>query len=613
MKSWLRAALVLVLLFSGISTPSTFADDSSATSSETDNYGSLNGSSTSKQGFQAGLSNYLGGNNNFTVEAWILPADTLSATIGTIFAKTDMLQYEISSGTYQATYNASGVGWRTSISTGIKARYGEWQHVAYVKNTNTFSFYFNGILAFQTTDATNVPTSLNNSSTYTSVGSNPWNGSTNQPSPQSNLFSGGLDEVKVWTTARTQSEIQAGMNTKISPSSSGLASYWDFNGAATSTIYDRTGLLNLTAYGTPLPSFPDVKLSATLNFVAVYGFPRTYLNGIGGWKVPSGVSRVDALVVGGGGGGGNNVGGGGAGGGGYYVSNVPVSAGDTLPIKVGFGGAGGRSTAAGSLTYDGTFRINGQPGDSSTITIGGNIYLGGGGGGGHTFWANDTCSGSGVTTLWSTAGTFSGTGGTGYTGGLGGVPSTVQSTANGSTGFVSAFVGSGAYYGSGGGAGGGHESRVGGNGANSKGGNGFAVGGTAGTNGASLSGAGGGGGATSCGLGGYGGGGVVFISMAAITATISNLSTATYRNQSSLVATVSYAGKVTFFANNKRIAGCISVATVGSGPFTATCNWSPAIRGAVTVTANYIPTASPANAMNLSWGRVFVTKRVGSR
>jgi hypothetical protein len=613
MKLRVVCGLILALIFSGVSAPASFADDVSGTTSETDNYGSLSGSATAKQGFQAGLSNYLGGNNSFTVEAWILPADSMSATTGTIFAKTDMVQYEIASGTFQAIFNASGGGWRGSISTSIKARLGEWQHVAFAKSTNTLSLYLNGQLVYQLTDATNIPTALNNTSTYTSVGSNPWNGSINQTSPAGNLFAGGMDEVKVWTTARTQSEIQISMRSKVASNSAGLASYWDFNGGATSVIHDRTGLMDLTAYGTPAPIYPDVKTNTVSGNTSTYTFPRTYLNGLGGFKVPVGVTRVDALVVGGGGGGGNNVGAGGAGGGGYYISNASVSSGDLLAVKVGYGGAGGRYLAGGSLTYDGNDLMNGQSGDSSTITIGANTYLGGAGGGGHTIWSTNYCNGTGTPSVWSVGGTSSGTGGTGYNGGAGGIPNSNQALANGATGYTSAFGGGGIFYGSGGGAGGGWNGNVVGNGANSKGGTGGASSGNPGGNGATLSGAGGGGGSVSCALGGSGGSGVVYLSMAAYTAAISNISTATYKTSTSLVATVTFSGRVTFFSQGKRIGGCINVATTGSGPYTATCNWKPALRGSVALTAIYTPTASPANAMNLSWGKIFVLNRSGNR
>jgi hypothetical protein len=101
--------------------------------------------------------------------------------------------------------------------------------------------------------------------------------------------------------------------------------------------------------------------------------------------------------------------------------------------------------------------------------------------------------------------------------------------------------------------------------------------------------------------------------MATYTAAASNVSTATFKSATSLVATVTYAGKVTFFSQGKRIAGCINVSATGSGPYTATCTWKPATRGSTSVTALYVPTASPANTVTLSWGKVFVLNRSGNR
>ena len=282
MKFQFRITLVFALLISGISTPFAFADDLLGNTSETDNYASLNGSVSPKQGFQAGLTNYLGGNNNFTVSAWLMPADTVTSNTASIFIKVNMVDYRIVGGYYSAIFNSGGT-WKSELSTGIAPRIGEWQYISYVKSGNTLSFYLNGNLVYQLTDSTNVPTSLTNTSSYTAVGSDPWDGTVNQATPQVNTFSGGIDEVKVWTTARTQSEIQSEMFTKVANNASGLASYWDFNGSATSTIHDRTGLMSLTAYGTPAPTYPDVKTTSVNGIKTLLTFPRVYINGLGGW------------------------------------------------------------------------------------------------------------------------------------------------------------------------------------------------------------------------------------------------------------------------------------------------------------------------------------------
>lgn len=62
-----------------------------------------------------------------------------------------------------------------------------------------------------------------------------------------------------------------------------------------------------------------------------------------------------------------------------------------------------------------------------------------------------------------------------------------------------------------------------------------------------------------------------------------------YGIQNSISATTNFAGKVTFFANGKRIAKCVSVPTVS---LVATCNYKPTIHGAVTVTATFVPSNS---------------------
>lgn len=58
-----------------------------------------------------------------------------------------------------------------------------------------------------------------------------------------------------------------------------------------------------------------------------------------------------------------------------------------------------------------------------------------------------------------------------------------------------------------------------------------------------------------------------------------------------ITATINIAAKVQFKVNNVRIPGCLSVATATNSPFTAICNWKPARRGSLTITA----TATPLN------------------
>lgn len=79
------------------------------------------------------------------------------------------------------------------------------------------------------------------------------------------------------------------------------------------------------------------------------------------------------------------------------------------------------------------------------------------------------------------------------------------------------------------------------------------------------------------------------LSPASISITAASITT--LRTITSLNATANAPGKVTFFANGKRIAGCISIGTqINGANYTATCNWRPSVRGSTTISALIIPT-----------------------
>jgi hypothetical protein len=89
--------------------------------------------------------------------------------------------------------------------------------------------------------------------------------------------------------------------------------------------------------------------------------------------------------------------------------------------------------------------------------------------------------------------------------------------------------------------------------------------------------------------------------------------TAIYRLNNSIIATVSTAGKVDFKLQGKYLAGCRNVPTTGSAPITATCTWKPSIHNSVIVTATLKPSGTgfmTSNSLPLS---VFVLKRTNTR
>jgi hypothetical protein len=77
---------------------------------------------------------------------------------------------------------------------------------------------------------------------------------------------------------------------------------------------------------------------------------------------------------------------------------------------------------------------------------------------------------------------------------------------------------------------------------------------------------------------------------------------------------VSAPGRVTFFANGKRIPGCISISTVTSASITATCSYKPAARGALQLSATLAPSDTAAFRSSSSTTLSSqVAKRIGSR
>lgn len=69
-------------------------------------------------------------------------------------------------------------------------------------------------------------------------------------------------------------------------------------------------------------------------------------------------------------------------------------------------------------------------------------------------------------------------------------------------------------------------------------------------------------------------------------------------------------GKVTFYANGKRIPGCINKAT---SSLSVNCNWKPSQRGAVAVTATLSPTNSGFANSSAPAKTILVSKRVSTR
>ncbi len=86
---------------------------------------------------------------------------------------------------------------------------------------------------------------------------------------------------------------------------------------------------------------------------------------------------------------------------------------------------------------------------------------------------------------------------------------------------------------------------------------------------------------------------------------------ATFRSSVVISATGSVPGRITFYANSKKIPGCIKVATNVSN--VATCNWKPSLHGNQFLSAFLVPTDSSYLTSNSGNVSVFVKKRSSQR
>ena len=165
-------------------------------------------------------------NGSYTKEAWINLAE-IPAVAGNLITGTTSALYVDNAGNL-------GGGNLTEVSdpTG-PIIIGTWTHVAIVYDAvaNTVTLYKNG-----------VAVSTNTSSAFTT------------DSPQQLgaftagfFFKGLMDEVRIWSVARTSTEILSSLNCRIPDDADGLVAYYDFNqGVAGLTNTNETTLIDRT-------------------------------------------------------------------------------------------------------------------------------------------------------------------------------------------------------------------------------------------------------------------------------------------------------------------------------------------------------------------------------
>jgi hypothetical protein len=163
---------------------------------------------------------------NITIEAWVKP-DVAGASWPMIVTKGT-----VNTG-YLLFFDAGRIHLRLKLSpdTGVvgstNLAANTWHHVVGVYDGTNAIVYVNGVQ-----DGISKVGSITSTSNTNSLGIG---------GRESNFFKGQIDEVRIWNVARTQSDVQANMNRKLTGSEAGLVAYYDFDEPVGSTIaHDRT-------------------------------------------------------------------------------------------------------------------------------------------------------------------------------------------------------------------------------------------------------------------------------------------------------------------------------------------------------------------------------------
>jgi hypothetical protein len=174
--------------------------------------------------------------NSLTLEAWIFPRATTVKRIISNYFNNAAQSGEFILDTYNVTNNGRGLRLAVEgagntlhqLSVANVLTLNAWNHVAGTFNNGVTTLYVNGTaVATSTAPFTSMP-GCTNTLTF---GEDPTIGALE-------YFNGKMDDIRIWNTARTQSDIAGNMNNCLVGNESGLKNYFKLSENAGSTVTD---------------------------------------------------------------------------------------------------------------------------------------------------------------------------------------------------------------------------------------------------------------------------------------------------------------------------------------------------------------------------------------
>ncbi len=160
--------------------------------------------------------------NQITLESWVNPS--ISEMTGRIIdhispGEADGFLLDLISG-----YPRVIVG-DSSVTSTIDLSVGTWYYLAATYDGSTIHIYVNGTLEDSSEGSGSVP--INSHDVRIGI-----------DQIGANQYTGVIDEVRIWNTARSAGQINTDMNNFYNPIPSGLVGYWQFNEGAGAETYD---------------------------------------------------------------------------------------------------------------------------------------------------------------------------------------------------------------------------------------------------------------------------------------------------------------------------------------------------------------------------------------
>ena len=198
-----------------------------------------------------------------------------TSTVMSIDSSVGAAQLQIGNATVanKVQFNLKVGGSMQALTSNATLTAGTWYHIAGTYDGAYMRIYINGVI-----DDSLAATG------YVSAKGPLYIGVDSAASPTS-FFNGAVDELRVWTNARTAAEI-SGNECSVSTVSGGLAAYWTFNDCTTLIPYDNSGNnhdgspVNMTSanWVTPSPCF-TAGVSTVTNDNSVKLYPNPVLKG----------------------------------------------------------------------------------------------------------------------------------------------------------------------------------------------------------------------------------------------------------------------------------------------------------------------------------------------